>query len=129
MARRRAGLALPWLGATLPVLALSLIHHKQLRYLQGIVPFLAILAAAGAMALWRSSWRRSTVALLAASLLLSLNTARTVVSHRSAAAVEAARALRADPGLATVALSQAWAYGDRLFFGNRGEGPGPSTPP
>jgi Alg9-like mannosyltransferase family len=118
MARRRVGLALPWLGASLPLLQLSLIHHKQLRYLQGIAPFLAILVAAGAIALWDSGWRRSTVALLAASLLLSLNTARTVLSHRSTAAVEAARVLRADPSLATVAVSQAWAYGDRLFFGN-----------
>jgi hypothetical protein len=131
MARRRVGLALPWLGASLPLLLLSLIHHKQLRYLQGIVPFLAILVAAGAIAAgkaagWRrwtrwtrwTRWPRWTAALLAASLLLSLNTALSVLSHRSTAAVEAARLLRADPSLETVALSQAWAYGHRLFFGN-----------
>jgi hypothetical protein len=118
MARRRARLALPWLGASLPLLLLSMIHHKELRYLQGAVPFLAILLAAGAIALWSSGWRRWTVGLLAASLLLSLNTARSVLSRRSIAAVEAACALRSDPGLKTVALSQAWAYGHRLFFGN-----------
>ncbi len=118
MARRRAGLALAWLGAGAPLLLLSLIHHKELRYLQGAVPFLAILLAAGAIAFWGSGWRRWTVALLAVSLLLSLNTARSVLSRRSIAAVEAARTLRGDLGLKTVALSQAWAYGHRLFFGN-----------
>jgi hypothetical protein len=118
LARRRAGLALAWLGAGVPLLLLSLIHHKELRYLQGAVPFLAILLAAGAIAFWGSGWRRWTVALLAVSLLLSLNTARSVLSRRSTAAVEAARSLRGDPTLETVALSQAWAYGHRLFFGN-----------
>jgi hypothetical protein len=128
-ARRHARLALPWLGAGLPLLLLSLIHHKQLRYLQGIVPFLAILVAAGAIAAWDAGWRRWTVALLAASLLLSLNTARSLLARRSVAAVEAARLLRADPDIAAVALSQAWAYGDRLFFGNGVGVMGLSTPP
>jgi hypothetical protein len=128
-ARRHARLALPWLGAGLPLLLLSLIHHKQLRYLQGVVPFLAILVAAGAIAAWDAGWRRWTVALLAASLLLSLNTARSLLARRSIAAVEAARVLRADPNLETVALSQAWAYGDRLFFANGVGVMGLSTPP
>jgi hypothetical protein len=114
--RRRANLALPWLGAALPLLLLSLVHHKELRYLQGAVPFLAILLAAGAAALWRRGWRRSTVALLAVSLILSLNTARAVLSRRSIAAVAAARALRDRPAVRAVALSQAWAYGNHLFF-------------
>ena len=117
--RRRRELLLPWLGVALPLLLLSLVHHKELRYLQGCVPFLAILAAAGAAALWRAGWRRTTAALLLISLLLSLNTARSVLSRRSLAAVEAARALAADPAVHTVALSQAWAYGHLLFFGNR----------
>jgi hypothetical protein len=127
--RRRAGLALPWLGATLPLLFLSLIHHKELRYLQGAVPFLAILLAAGAAALWRSGWPRWTTALLALSLVLSLNTARAVISRKSFAAVAAARALRVEPAVKTVALSQAWAYGDHIFFGNGVTVLDLSTPP
>ena len=98
---------------------LSLVHHKELRYLQGSVPFLAILVAAGAAGLWRAGWRRLTIGLLAASLLLSLNTARSVLSRRSLAAVAAARDLAADPAVRTVALSQAWAYGHLLAFGDR----------
>ncbi|HEY8020893.1 MAG TPA: glycosyltransferase family 39 protein [Thermoanaerobaculia bacterium] len=119
MLRRRRGLLLPWLGLALPLLVLSLVHHKELRYLQGGVPFLAILVAAGAAGLWRAGWRRVTIGLLAASLLLSLNTARSVLSRRSLAAVAAARDLGADPAVRTVALSQAWAYGHLLFFGDR----------
>ncbi len=58
--RRGTGLLLPWLGVGLPLMVLSLVHHKELRYLQGSVPFLAILVAAGAAALWRAGWRRTT---------------------------------------------------------------------
>jgi 4-amino-4-deoxy-L-arabinose transferase-like glycosyltransferase len=117
--RRRRELLLPWLGVALPLLLLSLVHHKELRYLEGCVPFLAILAAAGAAALWRAGWRRTTAVLLLISLLLSLNTARAVLSRRSLAAVAAARELAAGPAIHTVALSQAWAYGHLLFFDNR----------
>lgn len=127
--RRRSHLLLPWLSVSVPLLLLSLIHHKELRYLQGVVPFLAILLAAGAASLWYSGRRRWTVALLSASLLLSLNMARSVLSRRSIAAVEAAHVIRADPTLKTVALSQAWAYGHRLFFGNGVAVLDLSTPP
>jgi 4-amino-4-deoxy-L-arabinose transferase-like glycosyltransferase len=127
--RRRAGLLLPWLGFALPVLLLSLVHHKELRYLAGVLPFLAILAAVGAEALWRAGWRRWTAGLLATSLVLSLNTARSVLGHSSVAAVAAARALHAGPPVAAVALSQPWAYGDHLFFDNGVELCGLSTPP
>jgi 4-amino-4-deoxy-L-arabinose transferase-like glycosyltransferase len=127
--RRRRGLLLAWLGVVLPLALLSLVHHKELRYLQGSVPFLAILVAAGAVAFWRAGRRRTTVALLAAALLLSLNTARSVLSRRSVAAVAAARALAADPALRTVALSQAWAYGHLLFFGDRVAVVDLATPP
>jgi hypothetical protein len=142
---RRPGLRLAWLGFTLPVAALSAIHHKELRYLQGTVPFLAILVAAGVVHLWDSGRSERAPAprqprspgapalaamrpvppaqavavaiLLAASLLLSLRTARTVLNERSTAAVDAALALRRGPPVRRVALSLAWAFGDHLFFG------------
>ena len=128
-ARRRAEILLPGLCFGLPVLLLSLVHHKEMRYLAGAIPFLAILAAMGAAALWRAGWRRWTVGLLVTSLVLSLNTARSVLGHRSLAAVAAARVIRADPAVRTVALSQAWQYGHRLFFGNRVAVLDLSTPP
>ncbi len=137
-ARRRAGLRLPWLMASLPVLLLSAIHHKELRYLQGVVPFLAILVAAGVVQLWRAgqavrsggqAWKIAArigwtgrgrrvwvAALLGASLLLSLATAAAVVREKTVTAVDAALALRRRPSVSLVALSQPWCFGDRLFL-------------
>ena len=53
-----------WLFVALPLGVLSLIHHKQLRYLQGIIPFLAILLAIGFVRLWDDGRRRATVVLV-----------------------------------------------------------------
>jgi hypothetical protein len=36
-----------WLFVLIPLLLLSLVSHKEVRYLQGIIPFLAVLAAIG----------------------------------------------------------------------------------
>lgn len=101
----------------LPVLALSWIFHKELRYLQVVVPFVLLIAAQG-FVLW---WRRPDRRLVAAALLLlafPLGLGRLgTASKRSTNAVDAAVwiAARRPPA---VALSQAWAYGGRLFLGN-----------
>lgn len=102
----------------LPILFLSLIHQKQLRYLQGVIPFLMLLAAAGAGSLWMDGRRRLTAALCALSLLLGLG-GITFLSKKSMAAVQAAQDLAAVQGLTTVALSQSWAYGGTLYLGTR----------
>jgi hypothetical protein len=104
---RERNKALAFIAA--PVLALSVVHHKELRYLQAVIPFAMILAAAGALAWWNAR-RKLVVALLIIALPLQLARIRSV-EKRTMAAVDAARFLRGK----SVAVSQEWAYGGRLF--------------
>ncbi len=115
-AGRAAGLFI-----VLPVLLLSFIHHKDLRYVQGVLPFLALFAAIGAWELWqRGRWARAlTVALAMGAVGLGLAGAGRILARTSTAAVLAARELAADPAVETVAVSQAWAYGHSIYFGDR----------
>ncbi|HEX2122783.1 MAG TPA: hypothetical protein VHL59_14190, partial [Thermoanaerobaculia bacterium] len=100
----------------IPLVAFSAIAHKELRYLQGIIPFLAILAGTG-FAIWRPTRRKLAVALLAISLAWNLWGLR-FLGRESRPAVEAARFLGADRSLRTLAIGQLWAYGDRLYLGD-----------
>ena len=98
----------------LPVIALSAIFHKELRYLQVVVPFALLLAAHG-FAMWPS---RKWIAIALVSLAIPLGAARIGgVTRRSSNAVAAARWI-ATQHPRVVALSQPWAYGGRIFFGN-----------
>jgi 4-amino-4-deoxy-L-arabinose transferase-like glycosyltransferase len=110
--------------AALPVLALSVIFHKELRYLQVVIPFAMLLAAHGYTLFPR---RRIATALLVLSLVLGLGRIRSV-EKRSTNAVLAARWIAAQRPQA-VALSQAWAYGGRLFLGNTTRIEDIGTPP
>ena len=92
-----------------PLIVLSAIHHKELRYLQAVIPFAMILAAAGAMAWWNGR-RKLVIALLILAIPLQLARIRSI-EKRTMAAVDAARFLRGR----TVAVSQEWAYGGKLF--------------
>ncbi len=103
----------------LPLLALSAIHHKQLRYLQGIIPFLIILAAAGAWSYWTIGTvgrRRLVAVLVALSFLIGLSGVA-FLGKKSMAAVVAARHLAASSPRPAICLSQAWAYGGSLHLG------------
>lgn len=100
-----------------PILALSAIRHKEMRYLQGIVPYLAIGAAIGFAVLWRAGRRPLAVALLVIAIPWNLYGLK-YLGRKSMPAVMAARALAADPHVRTITLSQLWAYGDRLYFGD-----------
>jgi hypothetical protein len=117
-----------WAFLLVPVAVLSLLTHKELRYLQAALPFLAILGAAG-LAGARRRWPRAVVAVLLALTLVSEALGVRILRDKSMAAVTAARAMASDPGVKVVALSQAWAYGDRLYFGNRVEVRDLPTPP
>ncbi|MFN7963608.1 MAG: hypothetical protein U0002_20270 [Thermoanaerobaculia bacterium] len=119
-ARRRSGWLVPALWLLLPLAALSAIHHKELRYLQGIMPWLMLLAAAGAGALWVRGRRRTVGALLALSVLLGLS-GLGFLGKKSMAAVVAAREMRSRLDSGTVCLSQAWAYGGTLYLNAGGE--------
>jgi hypothetical protein len=105
-----------WWMFVLPILALSLIHHKDMRYLQGVIPFLALLVAGGVSRWWKQGWRKTTVVLLMVSALFSLRSTLQMHRKKSLAAVQAALEIRRRPALGSGLVIQAWAYGDRLFF-------------
>jgi hypothetical protein len=93
------------------------VKHKELRYLQVMIPFLAIAAGIGFAALYQRS-RKWAMSLLVISLIWDLHGLR-YFARKSMPAVDAARVLAADPQVKTVALSQIWAYGGDLYFGKR----------
>jgi len=105
----------PLLYSALPLLALSLIHHKDMRYLQGITPFVAIAVAGAACGWWGLGRHRAVVSLMVLSLFFGI-AIPTFILEKSMAAVEAAESMAADPDASIVALSQAWAYGSRLYL-------------
>jgi Alg9-like mannosyltransferase family len=98
-----------------PLIALSAIFHKELRYLQVIVPFVLLLAARGFMLL-RETRPRLALALLL--LALPLGIARIGVVERRSTNAATAALWMAERRVPHIALSQPWAYGGRLFFGN-----------
>jgi hypothetical protein len=113
---RRARLA--WAFLAIPLVVLSLVQFKELRYLQGAIPFLAFLGAAG-FTVMRGRWRPWVVTTLLVLTLASEALGVRVLRGKSMAAVNAARVMASQAGVRVVALSQAWAYGDRLYLGNR----------
>jgi hypothetical protein len=118
LAARYRRVPLAWLFVVIPVLMLSMIHHKELRYLQGVIPFVALLSAAGAVQLWDLGWRR-----VAAGVTLSVvvwGVAETsFLARKSMPSVLAARALNQVRSLHTLALVQLWGYGDHLYLGDQ----------
>ena len=116
-----------WWFVLIPLAAFSAVRHKELRYLQVMIPFVMIIAAAGLAMLWRRH-RGLAIALLAVSMAWDLSSIR-YFARKSQPAVMAARALGADPRVHTVVVSQLWAYGDRLYLGDRMEVRDVGTPP
>ncbi|MEO8197174.1 MAG: hypothetical protein ABI689_10665 [Thermoanaerobaculia bacterium] len=109
----------PWALAAfvvLPLLALSVVPHKELRYLQGVLPFLCALGGIGLAGLWRDGRRSGVVTLCALSLAWSAVQLR-FLEKKSMAAVAAARYLtETRPAGSALAVQQPWAYGDRLIL-------------
>ncbi|MEO8382750.1 MAG: hypothetical protein ABI779_24035 [Acidobacteriota bacterium] len=98
----------------LPMIELSVIHHKELRYLQAVIPFAMIFAAHGALVMWERGPRSLVVTLLVLAAPLQLARIGSV-AKRTMPAMMAARVMR-DRGVTGVALSQSWAYGGTLFL-------------
>ena len=115
-ARKVAGSLIVSLYILLPLVTLSAVHHKQLRYLQGIVPFVFILAAGGAWALWRSGRHRAVTVLVVLSAVLGLG-GISFLAKGSMPAVLAARHLHQSSVTGPICLSQSWAYGSNLYLG------------
>jgi hypothetical protein len=109
----------------IPLIAFSAIRHKELRYLQVLIPFLCIAAAIG-FASMRN--RRIAVALVAASMLWDLYGLRYFV-RKSQPAVMAAQWMASNPSIHSVAASQLWAFGDKLYLGDRMAMSDAGTPP
>jgi hypothetical protein len=101
----------------IPLIAFSAVKHKELRYLQVLIPFLMIAAAIGFASMYRRH-RRVAISLVAISLVWGLYGMR-YFARKSQPAVEAAQWLAANPDVRSVAVSQLWAYGDKLYFGDR----------
>ncbi len=99
----------------IPLLALSAIQHKELRYLETLIPYAMIVAAIGFGGMSR---RRPAMALMILGVLWNLHPVR-FVTTKSMPAARAAQILGADPSVNGVTMSQLWAYGDRLYFGDR----------
>ncbi len=117
-----------WAFLAVPLVVLSFVQFKELRYLQGAIPFLAILGAAG-FTVMRKRWRPWLVTTLLVLTLASEALGVRVLRGKSMAAVTAARSMASEAGVRVVALSQAWAYGHRLYFGNRVDVRDLPTPP
>jgi GPI mannosyltransferase 3 len=122
-ARRRRVI---WFVA-IPLLAFSAVRHKELRYLQVMIPFLAIAAAIGYASMVRSH-RRVAIVLVTISLIWDLHGLR-YFARKSQPAVEAAEWIAQNPTIHSVAASQLWSYGDKLYLGDKMAMSDLGTPP
>lgn len=104
-----------WSFIILPLLALSAIKHKEFRYLQAMIPFIAIGAAAGFAWFWHRGRRALAIGLVAISVIWNLAGLRTF-QRKTMPAVMAAKAIDGNPSLKTIGVPQAWAFGDLLYF-------------
>jgi hypothetical protein len=110
-----------------PLVAFSAVRHKELRYLEVLIPFVMIIAASGLAILWRRH-RGAAIALLAVSVAWHLYGVR-YFARKSQPAVMAARDLGEDASVRIVVLSQMWAFGDRLYLGEQMQVRDVGTPP
>lgn len=99
----------------IPLVVFSAIRHKELRYLQVVIPFLCIAAAIGF-----ASMRNRGVAwsLVVVSMIWDLHGLR-YFARKSQPAVMAAQWIAANPTILSIAASQLWALGDKLYLGDR----------
>ncbi len=111
----------------IPLLAFSAVRHKELRYLQVMIPFLAIAAAIGFATMYRSH-RRIAIALVAISLIWDLHGLR-YFTRKSQPAVMAAQWIASNPSIRSIAASQLWSYGDKLYLGDAMAMSDVGTPP
>jgi hypothetical protein len=109
----------------IPLIAFSAIKHKELRYLHVIVPFLCIAAAIG-FASMRN--RRIAIALVAISVLWDLHGLRHL-ARKSQPSVMAAQWIASNPSIHSIAASQLWSYGDKLYLGDKMAMTDVGTPP
>jgi hypothetical protein len=115
----------PALWAGVPIFVLSLLPHKEARYLLPIVPFVGLLAAIGLWQIVRvaagpsgSPRRWAPMAITAgvfASTILSISGFHV---QRSDAEVALARSLAVERNVSGVAVEQLWRWGGRIYLGH-----------
>jgi hypothetical protein len=109
----------------IPLIAFSAIKHKELRYLQVMIPFLCIAAAIGFASIRN---RHVAIALIAISIVWNLHGLR-YLARKSQPSVMAARWIASNPSIHFISASQLWAYGDKLFLGDTMAMSDVGTPP
>jgi len=109
----------------IPLIAFSAIKHKELRYLQVMIPFLCIAAAIG-FASMRN--RRIAIALVTISIVWDLHGLR-YLARKSQPSVMAAQWIASNPSIHSIAASQLWSYGDKLYLGDTMAMSDVGTPP
>jgi hypothetical protein len=109
----------------IPLVVFSAIRHKELRYLQVMIPFLCVAAAIG-FASMRN--RRIAAALVAVSMIWNLYGLH-LMARKSQPAVMAAQWMASNPRIHSLAASQLWAFGDKLYLGDRMAMSDVGTPP
>lgn len=107
--------ATKWSFVFVPLIALSLIRHKELRYLHAMIPFLAIAGGLGFSLLMQQRKRALAMTLLIISIGWNAYGIR-AFQRKSMAAVAAAQAIDRDLRIRSVAVPQAWAFGDKLYL-------------
>jgi len=113
---RKKGSLISWVFIVIPLLVLSSIHHKEIRYLQGIVPFICLATGIGVHRIYRYGLKYIAIILVLCAVFNGVRQGNKLLSNKSTAAVEAALDLIDDDAVKTIALSQPWAYGDLLYF-------------
>jgi len=109
----------------IPLIAFSAVRHKELRYLQVLIPFLCVAAAIGFAAMRN---RRLAMALVAVAALWDLYGLR-YFARKSQPAVMAAQWMASNRSIHSVAASQLWAFGDKLYLGDTMAMSDVGTPP
>jgi len=131
----------------IPLIAFSAIKHKELRYLQVMIPFLCIAAAIGFARLGtrascppdlagperdreraRRPRSRVAVALVVISIVWDLHGLR-YLERKSQPSVMAAQWIASNPSIHSIAASQLWSYGDKLYLGDTMAMSDVGTPP
>lgn len=121
LGRRDPRIRLPLFFFAVLVAVFSCLRFKQWRYMQAVIPFLALAAAVGweRLRVSGTAGRRLAAAALVIAVPLGAERTLSLLRDKSQSGVAASRAISSlTPRPRIVALEQEWAYGGRLWLGN-----------
>ena len=105
-----------WLFIVIPVLLLSALAHKELRYLQGVIPFVSMIAAVGASEILKTKFKLIGFAMIIFFGTTGVRDTLKILRNKTMPAVRAAQEISRHGDIKHVALSQAWAYGNGIIM-------------